>query len=137
MPATGVVPFLATAARGPSAAQTPRHDRIRTARPPEDHVTAQLFPPARRGAALTETVDARTGLIRASGHLTSQGADLLSGTADHLRDHGHSRVTLDLRDVRAVDDAGLDILRDLRSTFEAAGDKLLIRYAPELAGERA
>ena len=100
-------------------------------------MSTRFSPPALRGASLTETVNIRTGLIRASGHLTSQGADLLSGTADHLRGSGHTRVTLDLRDVRAVDDAGLDILRDLRSTFEAAGDKLLIRYAPEVTGERA
>jgi anti-anti-sigma regulatory factor len=100
-------------------------------------VTAQLSPPAPRTTSLTETVDARIGLIRASGHLTSQGADLLSGTADRLRDNGHSRVTLDLRDVQAVDAAGLDILRDLRSAFEAAGDKLLIRYGPDLAGDPA
>lgn len=96
-------------------------------------MTASSSAPAVRGRALTETVNVRTGHIRASGHLTAQGADLLSGTADHLRDNGHSRVVLDLRDVRAVDDAGLDILRDLRSTFEAAGDKLLIRYAPGVA----
>lgn len=105
--------------------------------PPEDRGRARFSPAAPRGASLTETVNIRTGLIRASGHLTSQGADLLSGTADHLRGNGHSHVILDLRDVRAVDDAGLDILRDLRSTFEAAGDKLLIRYAPELTGEPA
>jgi ABC-type transporter Mla MlaB component len=96
-------------------------------------VTAPVSPPTPR---LTETVDAHTGHIRASGHLTSQGADLLSGTADHLRGNGHTRVVLDLRDVRAVDDAGLDILRDLRSTFEAAGDRLLIQYAPELGDGR-
>jgi anti-anti-sigma regulatory factor len=75
-------------------------------------------------------VDVRTGLICASGHLTSQGADLLSGTAEHLRGNGHSRVTLDLRDVLAADEAGLDILRDLRGSFEATGDELLIRHAP-------
>jgi anti-anti-sigma regulatory factor len=100
-------------------------------------VTAHVIPPAPRGASLTETVNVRTGLIRASGHLTSQGADLLSGTADHLRGNGHSRVTLDLRDVRAADDAGLEILRDLRSSFEADGDKLLIRHAPQRTGEHA
>jgi anti-anti-sigma regulatory factor len=100
-------------------------------------MTVPFSPPAPRGASLTETVDARAGLIRASGHLTSQGADLLSGTADHLRGNGHSRVTIDLRDVLAADDAGLDILRDLRSAFEDAGDKLLIRYAPEAAGGQA
>jgi anti-anti-sigma regulatory factor len=87
------------------------------------------------GTFLAETVNVRTGLIRASGHLTSQGADLLSGTADHLRGNGHSRVVLDLRDVQAADDAGLDILRDLRRMFESAGDKLLIRFAPQVAPE--
>jgi hypothetical protein len=46
-------------------------------------------------------------------------------------------VVLDLRDIRGVNDAGLDILRDLRCAFEAAGDKLLIRYAPELTGGHA
>lgn len=89
------------------------------------------------GAVLTETVNLRAGLIRASGHLTAQGADLLSGTADHLRGAGHSHVTLDLRDVRGVDDAGLDILRDLCSEFEATGGKLLIRHAPERTRGRA
>lgn len=98
-------------------------------------MSAHFSPPPPRDASLTETVNIRTGLIRASGHLTSQGADLLSGTADHLRDNGHSRVTLDLRDVQAADDAGLDILRDLHTAFEAAGDKLLIRHAPQSTGE--
>lgn len=104
---------------------------------PEDHVSARLSPPAPGGAALTETVNIRIGVIRASGHLTSQGADLLSGTADHLRGNGHSHVTLDLRDVQAADDAGLDILRDLRAAFEAAGDELLIQYGPRLTGGHA
>lgn len=82
-------------------------------------------------AQLTETVDPRTGLIRASGHLTRQGADLLSGTADTLRDSGHASVVLDLQDVQAVDDAGLDVLRTLRRSFAASGDELLIRHAPD------
>lgn len=81
---------------------------------------------------LTETVDVRAGLIRASGHLTLQGADLLRGTADSLRDNGHVRVVLDLRDVRAADDAGLDVLRDLRTDFAAGGGELLIRHDRQL-----
>ena len=76
---------------------------------------------------LTETVNTRAGLIRASGHLTRQGADLLRGTADSLRGNGHARVVLDLRDVLAADDAGLVILRDLRTSFAADGRELLIR----------
>jgi anti-anti-sigma regulatory factor len=82
--------------------------------------------------SLTETVNAAAGSIRASGHLTRLGADLLSGTADSLRGHGHTRVVLDLREVRAADDAGLDLLQQLRTAFAAAGDELLIRYSPAL-----
>ena len=89
------------------------------------------------GSWLTETVNVRTGVIRASGHLTPQGADLLSGTAEHLRGSGHSRVTLDLRDVQAADDAGLDVLRTLGSAFEASGGTLLIRHAPDRVDRRA
>jgi ABC-type transporter Mla MlaB component len=88
-------------------------------------------PHAIDGTALSETVNVRTGLIRASGHLTRQGADLLSGTADSLRVSGHSHVVLDLQDVLGADDAGLDILRRLGRSFAASGDSLLIRHAPE------
>jgi anti-anti-sigma regulatory factor len=76
------------------------------------------------------TVDSRTGHITASGHLTTQGADLLRGTASTLRDKGHSAVVIDLQDVRAADEAGLDILRGLRRSFAATGDRLLIENAP-------
>ncbi|TFV72155.1 STAS domain-containing protein [Blastococcus sp. CT_GayMR20] len=79
---------------------------------------------------LSEVVDVGTGHIRARGHLTRQGADLLSGTADSLRVSGHTSVVLDLQDVRAADDAGLDILRNLRRRFAAAGGELRIRHAP-------
>jgi anti-anti-sigma regulatory factor len=82
---------------------------------------------------LTETVDPRTGHIRARGHLTAQAADLLRGTADSLRGRGHARVVLDLRGVRDADDAGLAILRSLRRAFAAAGGELLIRHAPAWA----
>jgi anti-anti-sigma regulatory factor len=81
-------------------------------------------------ADLSEVVDARTGMIRASGRLTEQGADLLCGTADSLRGTGHTRVVLDLTDVREADTAGLDILDRLRSSFRADGDLLLITHAP-------
>lgn len=86
------------------------------------------------GTLLTETVNVRTGYIRARGHLTSLGADLLRGTADSLRGSGHSRVVLDLRGVLDADDAGLDILCTLRKTFTEAGNQLLIRHAPERTG---
>jgi hypothetical protein len=77
--------------------------------------------------SLSEVVDRRAGLIRASGHLSSLGADLLRGTADGLRDSGHLRVVLDLRAVRAADAGGLDILRELRRDFAADGRELVLR----------
>jgi anti-anti-sigma regulatory factor len=82
---------------------------------------------------LSEVVDVRTGLIRARGRLTEQGADLLRGTADSLRGTGHSRVVLDLRDVREADSAGLAILSGLEASFRADGDLLLITHLPEPA----
>ncbi len=95
------------------------------------------FPTSHDGAALSETVNLRSGLIRASGHLTRQGADLLSGTADSLRGSGHTRVVLDLEDVRAADDAGLDILRTLRQSFADEGGELAIRHAEQLSTDQA
>ena len=92
-----------------------------------------MIPTPREDArSLTETVNATTGSIRASGHLTRLGADLLSGTADSLRGSGHTRVVLDLRDVQAADDAGLDVLRQLRREFADAGGELHIRHSPEI-----
>jgi anti-anti-sigma regulatory factor len=88
--------------------------------------------PAESSRCLTETVNSTAGSIRASGHLTRLGADLLSGTADSLRGNGHTRVVLDLREVRTADDAGLDLLQQLRTAFAAAGDELLIRHSPTL-----
>jgi anti-anti-sigma regulatory factor len=79
---------------------------------------------------LSEVVDPRAGLIRARGRLTEQGADLIWGTADSLRGTGHTRVVLDLSDVREADSAGLDTLDRLRRSFRAHGDQLLITHLP-------
>ena len=79
---------------------------------------------------LSESVDRRTGLIRASGHLTSLGADLLRGTAQSLHGSGHVRVVLDLQDVEDADDAGLDVLRGLGDELAARGGELVVRHSP-------
>ena len=76
---------------------------------------------------LSEVVDRDAGLIRASGTLTSLGADLLRGTADGLRGSGHARVVLDLRGVGAADDDGLAVLHQLHHDFRVDGGELLIR----------
>lgn len=78
-------------------------------------------------STLTEVVDARIGTIRAAGHLTAQGADLLRGTVEHLHRSGHSCVLLDLQGVQAADDAGLRVLRDAARSLAADGGQLLVR----------
>jgi anti-anti-sigma regulatory factor len=83
-----------------------------------------------RGAQLTEMVDGRSGQVRASGHLTPQGADLLRGTVEGLVRLGHSTVVLDLTGVQAADDAGLNVISTLRTSMAASGDRLLVRNSP-------
>jgi hypothetical protein len=53
--------------------------------------------------------------VRASGVLTSSGADLLCGTVESLSRLGHRRITLDLSDIRDVHDAGLARIEELRA----------------------
>ncbi len=64
-------------------------------------------------AVLTEVVDTRAGVVRASGVLTTSGADLLRGAVETLQRLGHRRITLDLTDVRHADDEGLAQLEEL------------------------
>ncbi len=86
---------------------------------------------------LSETVDVRIGVIRATGHLTALGADLLRGTADSLREGGHRRVVVDLAGVRAADDDGLDVLRSLRASFAEDGDELVLQHSGQLLADPA
>ena len=82
---------------------------------------------------LSETVDVRIGVIRASGHLSAQGADLLRGTARALHEGGHRRVVVDLAGVRAADDDGLDLLRRLRVRFAEDGGELVLQHTGQLS----
>ncbi len=84
---------------------------------------------------LSETVDLRIGVIRANGHLSAQGADLLRGTANSLREGGHRRVVVDLAGVRGADDAGLDVLRSLRASYAEDGGELVLRHIGQLGTE--
>ena len=81
---------------------------------------------------LSETVDLRIGVIRASGHLSAQGADLLRGTASALREGGHRRVVLDLAGVHGADDDGLDLLRRLPARFAEDGGELVLQHTGRL-----
>jgi anti-anti-sigma factor len=81
-------------------------------------------------STLTEVINTRIGTVRASGHLTVQGADLLRGMVEQLHRSGHARVLLDLQDVQAADAAGLHVLRDTARSLAAVGGELLVRAAP-------
>jgi anti-anti-sigma regulatory factor len=81
-------------------------------------------------AALTEVVDMLRGSVRASGHLTVQGADLLRGTVETMRRDGHTTVLLDLQGLQAADDAGLQVLRNVRRSVAADGGELCVVPSP-------
>ncbi|RBY90206.1 hypothetical protein DQ244_12105 [Blastococcus sp. TBT05-19] len=85
-------------------------------------------------SAFSEQVDGRTGVVRARGHLTVQAADLLSGTASTLHREGHRQVLLDLQAVQRTDDAGLELLEQLRTTIAARGGRVVV-IAPRSAAE--
>jgi len=87
-----------------------------------------LNQPSRAG--LTEVVDMRRGSIQVSGHLTVQGADLLRGTVESLHRDGHSTVVLDLAGLRAADDAGVQVLRNVRQSMAAHGAELSVVASP-------
>ncbi len=82
----------------------------------------------------TEVVDSRKGSIRARGHLTVQGADLLSGAVLALHEGGHRQVLLDLQGLQGADDAGLLMLQHLRVTVAADGGTLVVLHAPARSG---
>ncbi|RBY90622.1 STAS domain-containing protein [Blastococcus sp. TF02A-26] len=81
----------------------------------------------RPAPAMHEVVDVRRGSVRVSGHLTSQGADLLRGTVESLFRGGHRRVLVDLGDVRGTDPAGVHVLRDVERVVAARGAELVVR----------
>jgi anti-anti-sigma regulatory factor len=90
-----------------------------------------VTPSPRTPTALTEVVLHHSdGVVEARGHLTRQGADLVAGSADGLRGAGHAIVVVDLGRVDGVDDAGMDVLAELRASFTATGGQLLVRPAP-------
>jgi anti-anti-sigma regulatory factor len=86
--------------------------------------------PSLEGAPRTEVVVPRTGVIRVSGHLTTQGADLVRGTVESAQRTGSPCVVVDLAGVRAADDAGLDALHTLRASLSGRGTRLLLRNEP-------
>lgn len=78
----------------------------------------------------SEVVDSRRGSIRANGHLTVQGADLLSGAVRALHQRGHRQVHLDLQGLQGADDAALSVLQHLQVAVAAEGGILVVLHAP-------
>ena len=72
-------------------------------------------------SALTEVVDGRTGSVRVTGHLTAQGADLITGTVASLHRLGHADVLVDLAGLQGADDAGVRVLRSAIAADGADG----------------
>ena len=86
--------------------------------------------PTLSGPAMTEIVNTRIGAIRVTGHLTAQGADLLRGTVQSLVQGGHTRVVVDLGQLQAADDDGLEVLRDVGRSLAESGGSLLLQSPP-------
>lgn len=86
--------------------------------------------PAPPVPVLTEIVDTRGGVVRASGRLTRQGADLLRGTVETLQELGHRRITLDLCAIEDADDDGLAQVWELCRDVASARGQLLVRRSP-------
>lgn len=93
--------------------------------------------PATDAPDMTETVDSRTGSVRVSGRLTEQGAELLRGTVETLHRRGHACVVVDLHDLHGTEDAGLDVLRELRESLSEEGGELLVLEGPDGARPHA
>ncbi len=82
------------------------------------------------GAAFSHVVDRQRRTIRAGGHLTAQGADLVRGAVLLLQRGHRGRVTLDLAGVRTVDDAALRDLESLRRAVTEDGGELVLLHVP-------
>lgn len=95
-------------------------------RPPDDGGTTSYV----------EVVDPGAGSLRAGGHLTEQGADLLYGAVRAMQGRGHDRVTVDLAGMQAADAAGLHALRLLLEDLSTDGRELVVLHAPAAAGAR-
>ena len=82
------------------------------------------------GATFSQVVDQRRRTIRAGGHLTVQGADVVRGAVLLLQRDRRGRVTLDLAGVRTADDAGLEDLESLRQAVTEDGGELVLLHVP-------
>ena len=79
---------------------------------------------------LTETVDARAGVVRLDGHLTSQGADLVEGLVEGLHRSGHRRVLVDAHGVSSADAGARALLASLPARLAGFGGDLRITVLP-------
>ena len=84
--------------------------------------------------SFSQVVDGRRGCVRVAGDLTRRTADQLRGTVEALRRSGHRRILVELRDVCAADELGLQALRTLRAVVDADGGRLTLLRLPEADG---
>jgi type IV pilus biogenesis protein CpaD/CtpE len=79
---------------------------------------------------LTETVDARAGVVRLDGHLTPQGADLVEGLIAGLQRSGHRRVLVDASGVSSAEAGARAMLASLPARLAGPGAELRITVLP-------
>ena len=62
-------------------------------------------------ARFSESVNRDDAVVRCTGHLSEQGADLVLGAVEVLRREGHEHITVDLHAVASADETALSELR--------------------------
>jgi anti-anti-sigma regulatory factor len=92
-----------------------------------------MAPVAAPAAVLTEVVDTRTGVVRATGVLTPSGADLLRGAVETLQRLGHRRITLDLSGVDHADEEAIALLEGLCDPSAGGASVGLVAHRPARA----
>lgn len=77
-------------------------------------------------AELSQTIDGRTGRIRARGVLDRDTAERIISTVVALVGAGHERISLDLRQMDATESTALRELHDLQEGLRARGRRLTV-----------
>ena len=76
--------------------------------------------------SFTASLDQRTGVVRARGHLDVLAADLLCGSIVALQRRGHRQVTVRLQPLATADDDARELLARLADTLAADGVRLVV-----------
>ena len=93
---------------------------------PEVTVGRGAADPSPQAPTFTASLDQRSGVIRARGHLDVLAADLLCGSIVALQRRGHCQVTVRLQPLATADDEARELLARLADTLAADGVRLVV-----------